>query len=616
MVARAVVVATCVLYFGLSLLDGGLLGWEYVDAYGTQWYYHHTAAALAAGRSPLPAGELFHPWGKDVLHTAGGNLLDAVLAAPWSWAFGATWGYDVFVVGAHTLAAWLVFRFALAVTGDGFAAAVGALIFASDPWVLGELALGRPTQALLPLLVGVVYALWRLHDQPSGRRALVAGLCLGLLGHQYWYYGLFAAFGATAFGLGSLAAPGPRRARVSAYALAAVTAAVIVLPAALPLAVAAADGTAPGLLDTTRWTWLRTPPLTREGVHVSLMHWQPVLGWHGSLGAWELGAETFFPTLWHPAWAPVVAAVALWWAPARLPRAAVIGVMAVAGVIAVGPFLLLGPWSVPNALYIGLAQRWPVWQRLWWPDRAYALLAVLVPVLLAGGLAALRGAPRLRVGLGALGLLANAAALREAGLLPFPTWRPQVEAGFRCLAQAEEGAVVVLPWAWSQRSLVAQAVHGRPVLGGMNERDPSFAPPDLTALTAKNAAVADLVTPHVEYGAPLRPWGDEELAALGRLGYRWIVFQLDALPGRTAAEDGLRGSLALERFRALQGRLGDPVYRDARMIIWAPWGHGSPCADRPPPRDLEPLGRTETSLDLHLDRAVDLTGPGRGRGGG
>ena len=608
MTAGRVAIAAALVMFATPLAAGGLLGWEYVDGYGTQWYYHHVAAALAEGRSPMTASELFHPWGKDVLRSAGGNLLDAALAAPLRWALGATLGYNLFVVGLQAGASALLFRFAHAVTRDRGAATFACLVFATDVWVLQELALGRPTQALLPLMVGYFYALWALHRSPRARHAAAVGLMLALLGYQYWYYAAFAALSGVGFGVGSLLAQGPRVARLRAYGGAAVLAAVVALPGALPLAWAAAEGTAPGLLDTARWSLARTPPLTREGVYVSLAHWQPGLGWHGALAAYEISEDSFLRTLWQPAWVPALAVASVLVVRSRLPRAGVLAAMGAAALVAVGPAVVAFGWVVPNAAYIALARAWPVWQRLWWPDRAYAVLAVLGPVGLAVGFARLPRWPRLRWALALLGVATNLAVLREADLLPFPSWHPQVEAGYRCLAAARDGAVIELPWSWSQRHLVAQAVHQRPILGGMNERDPSFAPAGLRLLAAQNAAVADLTTPFARMGGELLPWGAEELAPLSALGYRWIVFQLDALAEPIRGGDGHERSQALDRFLALRDRLGAPVYQDARMVIWAPWGHGSPCAERTPAPDTLALGRTETSLDLQTEHAIRLTG--------
>ena len=82
----------------LRRLADDLLGYEYVDHYGTQWFYWYTERQVRAG-APLGHTDLFfYPWGKDVYLHTGSNVLDAMAAVPFRAMFGPTLGYNVFVL--------------------------------------------------------------------------------------------------------------------------------------------------------------------------------------------------------------------------------------------------------------------------------------------------------------------------------------------------------------------------------------------------------------------------------------------------------------------------------------------------------------------------------------
>ena len=61
------------------------------------------------------------------------------------------------------------------------------------------------------------------------------------------------------------------------------------------------------------------------------------------------------------------------------------------------------------------------------------------------------------------------------------TWDAYVPAGFRCLAGGAEGAVIELPYSWTQAHLYYQIEHGRPIMGGMLENNETFTPDEIAA---------------------------------------------------------------------------------------------------------------------------------------
>lgn len=599
--------------FGKGLFGGDvLLGREFVDAYGTQWFYHFADQALATNQPLTQASTLFWPWGKDLMAHSGANLLDALLAVPFLRFLGPVSGYNSFVTIIFLASGLLFYRFVHESTRDPIAAVVGTAVFLLQPWPLAELAAGRPTQGLLVLVVAVVYFLWRTTTLTNWLSPLLAGVSLALLAYQYWYYGLFAGFGAFVFGCASIVTGGqlggPRRLRLARLGLAGILACILVFPVAHGLINNAAEGNVPGLLDLARWTDGRAPPITVEGAQVTLHVWQPLAGWMGFLQAPAPTQERFLPQLAASAW-PIAATTLLFLLrTGPLPRLPILAMLIAAVMISVGPILIVNGNPIVNAAYVAAAEALPFLRRLWWPARAYAIIAVVFPALFAVVLARLSHRPRLQLAIGAIAAATSFARLHTEGLFPFPTWKPQIEAGYQCLAQTAEGAVAELPWAWSQRHLIAQTQHHHPILGGMNERDPSFTPVELRELASRNALVADLISNERGGGPQTGGWTQSDLDEVGDLGFRWIVYQLDALEPTQSASPGAAALSSLQRasFRRWERALGDPVYRDARLVIWAPWGHGSPCAGAEPPPDRAALGRTEGSPLFRFDDAIEL----------
>ncbi len=588
--------------------DDALIGGEYVDAYGTQWFYGYVERALREGWSLSASTQLFHPWGKDLLAHDGANVLDAILASPLVAVLGQARGYNTFVFLAWAAGAWACFRFVFDVYGDRTAAAAAALAFALQPWPLRELVEGRPTQALLGLFVFFVHQLWRTGTRPGLRAPVLAGVSLALLGYQYWYYALFAGTAAVAYGLVAAWRPGPAagtpRSILGRLTLAAALAVLLVSPVVLPLLAHAGAGAVPGLLAVQSWSAGHTPAVTVDGAAVALQSWQPLIGLVGYQTA-ASGSEQFVPGA--PAFTlPLLGLLLAWaWRPSRLARLPIVAMVAVACLYGTGAIVLVGPWTLTNPVYLAAVKALPFLQRLWWPARAFSIVAVLAPLLLGGILARLQTRPRLVSTVIGGTVVALLSALSAEGLWPLPVWEPRIEAGYRCLARAPEGAIAEVPWGWSQRHLVAQSVHGHPILGGMNERDPAFTPAGLLSLQRTNALVRALTIQHGFAPDQLTRWTEEDHAALGALGYRWIVIQLDAVatPDDAPTELRLRQTRLRTALSVLTSRFGPPVYADARMEIWAPWGHGSPCVGREPAKDTSALGRTERAPPMDTEKA-------------
>ena len=195
--------------------------------------------------------------------------------------------------------------------------------------------------------------------------------------------------------------------------------------------------------------------------------------------------------------------------------------------LAFGPLIVFGNLAVDNPFFRWALEVFPPMQRLWWPGRAFAVVGVFAPlgaIPLLDAVASVRGRAAVAVGLvGLLGL-----SLVRNDLLPASSWDATVPAGYKCLATGPKGAVIDLPYAFTQGHLYYQTAHGRPILGGMLEDNPVFTPPELVTLRTDNKFVQVLTEgpPTTGFDPASVPASDRD--AVHALGYEYVALQLDA----------------------------------------------------------------------------------------
>jgi len=582
-----------------ALLAGPLLAWlpwmgsrfpgiEEVDYYGTLWFYGLAASALASGDPGqlLSADLFFHPFGKDLYLHTGANVLDAVLAAPLRWLLGPVAGFNAFLLLGAAFNAWAFSRLARHFTADRLAVGISSLWFVASPYALYEFAEGRPTQAIMGLIPLFLLFTWRSGEAPGWRNPTLAGLTLALLGFQYWYYAFFGGLLCLAHGLWRAATSVDRLGVLMRHAGIAAVSMALTLPAAWPLAAAAASGEAPGLLDTAAWSATAVDPVTRGGHDIALQTWQP---WLRETGFYLVddGEGKFIGHQRLLSWVLLALAALGLARPGWLARGPLLAMTATALWIATGPMIVVGGQWLPDPLYQAAADALGFMARLWWPGRAFAFLVPLLTLLAAMGLTWAARDRRLQAGLAGLATLLWAMDLRTSGLWPMPSWDASIPAAYQCLGDdtidAGAGAVIELPYGWTQAHLYYQTAHWRPILGGMLENNPTFSPPEALALREENRFLVSAVAAVSASSAP-EDWTAADMAAdkaaLHDLGYRYVVLQKDALALRGGAE-GMAANLQRTRLRryrrALVKLLGAPVYEDARAAIYAPWGDPTPC---------------------------------------
>jgi len=580
----------------LPRLHSHFLGIAEVDHFGTQWFYWFTERGLLEGSSLLHTDLFYHPWGKDVLMHTGANVLDAILALPLRLLLGPVLGYNLFLILGLAFSGWAFSRLARHFVDCRTTVAFVSLLFALSPFVLYEAAEGRPTQAILGLIPLFLLQAWRTAERPGWKAPLLGGVLLAVLGYQYWYYAIFAGMACAAMGAWRLLRPpsdaGGRAAILGRLVAMAVVAVVLAAPVAAPMLLRTELATepVPGLLDVGAWSLASVAPVTMEGHRIALLTWQPLLGKASYFMQAADGGQRLVGHQQALSISMLIALAAWLRRPGRLDRGGLLAPLLLAMLIAVGPMLAIGTVTVPSPLYLLLSRTFGFMQRLWWPARAFAIVDVLVFLAAAVVLARATklGPLRHAAVLGGVALV-FATGLARAGLAPFPTWDASIPAGYRCLAGGDPGAVIELPYGWTQAHLYYQIAHGRPILGGMLERNPVFIPQDARSFQDDNAFVADLLRAAGSGQVEASPDFEAGRTAAQDLGYRWVLLQRDAYftVNDHHSDAEVRALMLAQQTRlrrverSLEGLLGGPVYSDGRALIYdmdPSAGDGLPCA--------------------------------------
>ena len=430
MYSRAVWLETGLEVLVLAVLAGLAVPWgeavgRGVDLWGTLWFFEWTAHALASFENPFVSSWSYWPEGEDLFAEAGGNQLDATLAAPWVWLLG-TPGWMAPWCALVLLANALSMRFAAAGMGASRPAAlVAGVAFAASPFVWTELAFGRPTQALLAFLP---LAIWMLRTmEQAWWRAPAGGVLLGLSAWTYWFTGhlflLVLVPALLAFGLRQKPGWWYRLGQAAGACL------LMVGPAVIWMLAGGVEGV--GLAEAERMGWWILAPA--QGPMAVGLPWLLLLG------------------------AVVLCRERLAWGLA----------LALALLLAAGPELAFrGGTLVGNPLW-ALAELLPGFERFHYPYRAFAFVALVACFALAEALD--RIPERWRWG----ALVALPALLWH--WRPLPT-TPVEEPAYAAALRAEPGVVMDLPWLCSADAVHLQVFHRQPSLGAMTENLPDYVP--------------------------------------------------------------------------------------------------------------------------------------------
>lgn len=594
----------------LPWMASDFLGTEYVDHYGTQWFYWFVEYHLRHGTNPAHTNLFFYPWGKDIYKHTGANVLDAYAAIPFRALFGNVLGYNLFCLFFQALSGVAFYFLGREFTTDKVAAGFAALLYTVQPYILLEMGEGRPTQGITLLPVLFLLFMFRAGKARGVASPIIGGVLLAICGYQYWFYALFGGFAALAHGVWCTLLPAPGsggRVRVLArHAGMAAVAVVLTLPVALPMVLMTSGDSAeevPGLLDTDLWSMESAPPITREGLRIGIYSWQPLRQATGFLVIDKDDNERFLAQNIAVPWVLAPLLLIWWWRPGGFRRGMGATMLGVLCLVALGPVLLVGDTALPNPPYIYLVKAVGFLRRLWWPSRAVAFIAILTSIIVAVVVADLRQrSARVQIaGLAAI-VFWWGTDLQDIRMLPFPTWDATIPAGYRCLAEGGDEPIIELPYAWTQGHLYFQTLHERPIFGGMLEDNATFTPEEFTDFRKTNPMMSKMLGGN-SIDDPF-DWDEQASEEVHALGFEYVVVQKDSWYNPQDDDGGGRLGVLMD---SLRGAVGEPVYDDGRIAIYAPWGAPPPCDAATWEKDPAPIGPTEQLQEIReYDQAKQI----------
>jgi hypothetical protein len=393
--------ALSVLLFGrtaLGHLDTRCICTAGADPMQYVWSIKWLPYAIGHGHNPFLTNAMWAPGPFD-LATTGWTPLAALVSIPVTLTLGPLASYNLLILIAPALAAFLAFRLCHYVTGRVGASIVGGFLFGFSSYLVGQMIghLHLALVFLIPLAVEIV--LRHLDGRMSRRRFVIAiaAVIVGqaLLSTEILFTSLM--FGAIALAAGAIFSDSEGRDRIRRVTIEIVLGGIVGAIVLSPfLYYAMIYDSPPPLIDASRFGLDVLNPLVPTPVD-------------------RIGRSSFAPVAYtfHGAFAETggylgiaVVLLAAWWLISTWKRRAtrvMLAVLACAVLFALGPVLLISgqptislPWKIVESL--------PLFEQVI-PIRLTMYMALVVSVAVAMALAAKAGAPWLRWGLAIVGVV-------------------------------------------------------------------------------------------------------------------------------------------------------------------------------------------------------------------
>ena len=440
------------------------------DARYGAWNVAWVARSLTTEPSDLYHANIFHPH-KFTLAYSEANIVAGVVAIPaWLLTRNAQATYNTVVLfsfATSLIAAWLLVRY---LTGDGWASAAAASMFAFCPYLFSHL-----THIQLLMCAGLPLCMLMMHrlvDAPSPARGVALGSALAAQALACAYYGIFAGLlvGYTAVFYGISRRLGSSRRYWTALTLATAVSVLIVLPFFLPFLRVQEEFHFARTLDDARAYSAFLRSYLASSAHAHRWMLPLIRNWNG---------EVLFPGFL----VLVFAAGGLWVAVRskegpgtdrwirRRESAWLYGSIAVLAF-----WTSLGPRA---GLYTALYELIPVFSFLRAPGRTGIVVMLALAVLAGFAMERLIARTPLRWQW-PVGTALCVAGLLELNMVPFP-WHPveQVPTPYRVLAGLPRGPLVEFPF-YSHRValhlhtvyMLRSTVHWQPLVNGYSDITP------------------------------------------------------------------------------------------------------------------------------------------------
>ncbi len=512
-----------------------------VDAYGTGWFYWWTKVCVMHFGSPSWTPLFYWPIGKNIFADTGNNLVDALFSVPFQWVFGNAWAapFTFFLLAGN---AWTFEQLAKdlwppdpAQPRSRYDVVAATAAWTINPYVMLELSVGRPTQALLwwfPL--AVLYQRRICKGDRSFRTAAGLGVSVALSAWTYWFAGYFVSFMLLPLTIWWLWPKGSDRiGAVRSIAMGVGVCGALIGPMAMAMAQAWLSGSVSGVKSGG-------PNGEIVGIWIIEAHANALL----TQPAWLLAALTG---------ALVGGRTARTWLAIAL------------GLALVGIGAKFGDTQTLNPVWTAVRYL-PFLSREWFPYR------VTMVIMLPWTALALHAWQRFgRRALFLLIFLATTLAGENVSST-FPFHHKDATCPKLVLNAAQQpGSFLVLPNSLQSDILLWQTQFSRPLFGGMGESAEELWPKGYSE--RRKSVYISALTEALSSPNPLRPNPPAERAKLYEIGIRWVVVRRDLVMKDWSAEAGFGTKQALasrqsNTIQRISSMLGRPAAADEKLLLW------------------------------------------------
>ena len=495
---------------------------------------------------------VFAPFGMD-LQLNYFNLLDIYLATPLIGLLGWPEHYNYFVFLTVVFNVAAAFGFARVVGARSSTAMILGVLFAVSFPFLNAIENGRLIQSMVGVLPLACIGIWRIHDSPSLKNALLAAGLVGLSGWTYLYFGYAIAV-------------------ISVY------------------------------ISVVRWrTWRKTHWLLVYYILTAGLAWwlvkdlsdyydvvqqqvssfpeaslmfQPryfatagaILDHSVSIGFWGWSSKASLPTVLF-----VAAMIGL----IRKSKWQLVPLLLLFSVLALGPYLqtdqgLIGLAEqrlIGSPLYLWMYEHVPLVHRMHWPERWLGVIATLLIPLAVRGLETFSLSKWIVVSV--MVFVFVEARFKEQWPLSYTTFEPP-----KCyleLADQPDGLLLMSPFIYSSRAIVYQPLHGKDIINPIGSGYDEKKWLEAYHRFLRQMTFIGWIREYDNPGAQPQQISATDIQVAKEMGLRYFAhhwtYLKEALDSPDVSRDhGLDEKRAREAFVSL---LGEPSCSDDDVAIWA-----------------------------------------------
>jgi hypothetical protein len=539
------------LFFFPTLFSQERLAGEGVDLFGTVWFYWWVKYCLINGVDPSFTDIFFHPYGKDIFAHTGNNLLDAYISIPFQMLFGFPQYYNVFLFSLLA-ANCLAFRsMAKVIINCPLGVWTATILWMVNPFVIGELTMGRPTQCIFFFALLSIRSFWLLHKEPRFVHAFFLGFWTALQGWIYWYSGYFLAFlllWLSFFKFRKGSSLSSTRTMIALYGMSVLVCLLLIMPAVFGMIQKIDLGLVPGLGTETN-SWMELPKLNNN-----------VDSW---LRGYHLNEPFGHPMLQSWLWGPLaVLCITI-----GVQRKLWIGGLLCVLLIGTGAVWPIGEAKIPMYHYLFLYHYLPFFDRLWFPYRIIGFGFICLAI--SGGLLVhkfrttkwIRWAVLLSI---VVGLMEH----RTLYTMPIQYSEAKPPAVLDVM-KSKKGGVIELPIGYVRPTIMWQAVHEQPTFGGMGENARIFLPTEHKQ-RLRNPFIRYLYKVSFDPDTSASfSYKDQE--RIEEQGFRFILLDRKILEMELLLkqkETGDRSVLVFDVQRRLTIKFGSPISISGSYVLW------------------------------------------------